>query len=127
MEQAALLNNNFLMVYVLLIEDDADLRLEMKMGLEKAGHTVSESAGGHEGLSLFAQQPADVVISDVVMDDGEGIETMRRLHRLESGLPVIAISGNPTYLKSMETLGAAFGLLKPFSIKELVEAVSQFD
>ena len=44
MEQAALLNNNFLMVYVLLIEDDADLRLEMKMGLEKAGHTVSQFA-----------------------------------------------------------------------------------
>ncbi|MDA0306833.1 MAG: response regulator [Proteobacteria bacterium] len=108
-----------------MIDDNADYRAELKLSLEKSGHVVRAAAGGNEGLALFAEQPVDVVITDVIMDEGEGVETMRQLHRLAPGLPVIAISGNPSYLKSMEKLGAFSWLLKPFSFKELNEAVGK--
>jgi len=113
------------MVYILLIDDNADYRTELKLSLEKSGHVVIEAGGGDEGLALFAEQPVDVVITDVVMDEGEGVETMRQLHCLAPGLPIIAISGNQSYLHSMEKLGAAFWLLKPFPIKELNEAIGK--
>jgi len=113
------------MVCILLIDDNADYRAELKLSLEKAGHGVRAVAGGNEGLALFAERPVDVVITDVIMDEGEGVETMCQLHRLAPGLPVIAISGNLSYLKSMEKLGASFWLLKPFSSEELNEAIGK--
>lgn len=113
------------MVYILLIDDDEDFRSELKLSLEKSGHGVIDAGGGNEGLTLFTEQPVDVVITDVIMDEGEGIETMRQLHRLAPELPVIAISGNLSYLKSMEKLGAAFWLLKPFPIRELNEVIGK--
>ena len=117
MAAAVYLNHNFFMVSVLLIEDAADLRAEIKLGLEKAGHTVTEAASGDEGIVLFAKQPVDVVITDVIMDKGEGIETLHRLHDRAPELPVIAISGNPrssTYLRLAETFGVDHTLEKPF-------------
>lgn len=125
MARAVVLNHYFCMVFVLLIEDDADLLAEMKLGLEKAGHTVEGAASGDKGIALFDRQPIDVVITDVIMDDGEGIETLRQLRDRVPDFPIIAISGNPFYLKNMKMLGATIGLLKPFSIKALNQVVRQ--
>lgn len=64
-----------------------------------------------------------MVITDVVMDDGEGVETMRWIHDLSPDVPVIAISSHESYLHSMDRLGAARTLAKPFRISVLIEAV----
>ena len=64
------------MVSVLLIDDDIHLCVEIWLGLERAGYEVTVATGGDEGLVAFERKPYDVVITDVVMDDGEGVGTM---------------------------------------------------
>lgn len=112
-----------IMVSILLIDDNPRFRREVRLGLEEAGHRVTEASSGDEGLDAFKRDSQDVVITDVVMDDGEGVETMRRIHKLSPDVPVIAISAHETYLRSMDKLGAARTLVKPFRISALIEAV----
>lgn len=111
------------MVSILLIDDNSQFRHEVRLGLEDAGHSVTEASSGDEGLDAFKQDPHDVVITDVVMEDGEGVETMRWIHDLAPDVPVIAISAHEPYLRSMNKLGAARTLVKPFRISALIEAV----
>ncbi len=112
------------MVSILLIDDNPQFRHEVRLSLEDAGHRVTEASSGNEGLDAFKRDPQDVVITDVVMDDGEGVETMRSIHDLSPDVPVIAISAYERYLWSMDGLGAARTLAKPFRISALIEAVN---
>lgn len=83
-------NHNNFMVSVLLIDDDDDgFREEIRIGLERAGFRVTAVESGNNGIKIFKQNPHDVIITDVVMDRGEGIETMNRLHDLDPGVPGI--------------------------------------
>lgn len=81
-------NHNNFMVSVLLIDDDG-FREEIRIGLERAGFRVTAVESGNNGIKIFKQNPHDVIITDVVMDRGEGIETMNRLHDLDPGVPGI--------------------------------------
>ena len=111
------------MVSILLIDDNPQFRQEVRLGLEDAGYRVTEASSGGEGLNAFKRDPQDVVITDVVMDHGEGVETMRWIHDLSPDVPVIAISAHEPYLRTMDKLGAARILAKPFRISVLIEAV----
>ena len=113
------------MTDILLIEDDELLREQLRNGLVRAGHDVREAESGDKGLALFQAQPAELVITDLVMDDGEGVETIRELRVLCSVTPIIAISGNSLYLDNSVKLGANLGLLKPFTIGALLDAVGE--
>jgi len=113
------------MVSVLLIDDDADFREEVRLGLEKEGYQVTAVLSGNSGVAVFKRQPHDIVITDVVMDDGEGVETMKQLHHLSPDLPIIAVSAHQLYLGAMEKLGARRSLSKPFRMSSLIEAVTQ--
>ena len=64
-----------------------------------------------------------MVISDVVMDHGEGVKTMRWIHDLPPDVPVIAISAHEPYLRSIDKLGAVRTLATPFRLSALIEAV----
>ena len=111
------------MVLILLIDDNPQFRHEVRLGLEDAGYRVTEASSRDEGLNAFKRDPQDVVITDVVMDHGEGMETMQGIHNLSPDVPVIAISAHGPYLRSMDRLGAARILAKPFRIFALIEAV----
>ena len=113
------------MVSVLLIDDDIHLCVEIRLGLERAGYEVMVATGGNEGLVIFEREPQDVVITDVVMDDGEGVGTMGRLRQLAPDLPVIAISAHEIYLETMTKLGANCSLYKPFKMTALIAAVTK--
>ena len=113
------------MVSVLLIDDDIPLCEEIRLGLERAGYEVTVATGGDNGLVEYERQPHDVVITDVVMDDGEGFETMHRLRLLMPDLPIIAISAHQTYLENMTKLGASRSLSKPFRMTVLIGAVAE--
>ena len=93
------------------------------VGLEEAGHQVTQLSNGIEGLKAFKSQRPDLVITNVVMDQGEGDETMKMMFELAPGTPVIAISAFQSYLQSMEILGACHSLVKPFCMPALIEAV----
>lgn len=113
------------MVSVLLIDDDEDLREEIRLGLGAMGFQVTAASSGDFGVAVFKSQPHDVVVTDVVMDGGEGVETMKELLKIDPGLPIIAISGHDNYLRAMSKLGAARILAKPLRMAALVEAIKE--
>ncbi|NQU61958.1 MAG: response regulator [Rhodospirillales bacterium] len=113
------------MVSVLLIDDDDDLREEIRLGLERAGFRVTSKESGEAGVLAFKETPFDVVVTDVVMDKGEGVETMKALLEIKPDLPIIAMSGHDSYLKAMGVLGAARTFTKPLRLAVLIEAIGE--
>jgi DNA-binding response OmpR family regulator len=114
---------------LLLIDDEPMLRELLAIALARAGHTVVQAGDGRQGARLFRREPCDVVITDLVMPDGEGIETIVALHREWPALPIIAMSGGAVrsalYLTMAAKLGARHTLSKPFAPSALVDLIAQ--
>jgi CheY-like chemotaxis protein len=117
------------MANILIIEDDADVRMAIQHCLEKSGHVVRVASDGKEGMSHLNKHPVDLVVTDVFMEGQEGLETIAALRKKHPTLPVIAMSGgNPaseTMLTVAKELGAQQVLSKPFWSKGLLEAVEK--
>jgi DNA-binding response OmpR family regulator len=113
------------MAVILIIDDDRQMRRLFARILERAGHTVHQAEDGRGGIALFHKERPALVISDIVMPDMEGIETIRTLRRDEPIVPIIAISGGsePDYLRAAIKLGATASLQKPFAPDELLSLV----
>ena len=117
------------MARILLIDDDETVRYALKQVLERAGHQVGEASDGQVGIEKFETHRPDLVITDIIMPNQEGIETIIKLRRLAPEVVIIAMSGggrtgNRDFLSMAEKLGAARVMVKPFRPKELVEAVA---
>ncbi len=116
------------MARILVIDDEELARFTMREILEGAGHEVAEARNGNQGLAFQKAQLFDLVVTDIIMPDKEGVETIIELKRDFPDLPIIAISGggrtrNLDFLKLAEQYGAQKILAKPFSEEDLVEAV----
>jgi CheY-like chemotaxis protein len=114
---------------ILLIEDDANVRLALKQALQRAGHEVAEARDGRDGVERYSAQPADLVVTDLVMPNQEGIETIEQLRRLTPSLPIVAISGggrtgNRDVLALAAKVGASRTMAKPFRPRELVQVIA---
>jgi CheY-like chemotaxis protein len=117
------------MAKILLVDDEEQLRSMLKLVLEEGGHSVREAADGKEALERFGSYAADVVITDIVMPNKEGIETIMELRRSCRDLKIIAMSGggrnsSQDYLKLAKRCGADLTLAKPFTNQEILDAVS---
>lgn len=114
---------------VLLIEDDESMRRVLEQSLEQAGYAVTAVVDGGVGLRSFRAQPADLVITDLVMPGEEGISIIIRLREEFPNTPIIAISGStvraPQYLGMALKLGATRGLEKPFTRETLLAIVHE--
>jgi DNA-binding response OmpR family regulator len=112
---------------VLIIDDDPQLRRYLGTLLRRLKYEVLEAAEGEQGLELLKSDPADLVITDIVMPGKEGVETIREVRKIHPGVKIIAISGSGTggalYLPVAKKLGADVTLAKPFSAEQLTEAV----
>lgn len=95
------------MARLLLIEDDEGVRTVLRRMLEQAGHTVIEAHNGKEGLGLFQRASADLVITDIVMPEKEGLEVVKALRDTHPPVKIIAISGAGG--QRLSRLGAAHG------------------
>ena len=114
------------MPHILIIDDDEAIRLVVREGLEAAGHTVTESPDGDEGLTAFNDRSPDLVITDIMMPRTYGLQVIRTLRKQTPPVPIIAITGyQPSRLSMAEDLGANVTLQKPFSIADLVVTVAQ--
>ncbi len=116
------------MARVLIIDDEESLRTLLRHVLEGSGHTVQEAADGREGLTLFRESPADVVVTDILMPDTDGMATTLELTREYPDVKVIAMTGeygDRNFLDVAKRFGAHRTLLKPFDPEELREAVRQ--
>ena len=81
------------MARILLIDDDDSVRRALRLTLTEFGHTVIEARDGQEGLKLFPQANADLVITDIVMPEKDGIEVLIELRKKQPPVNIIAISG----------------------------------
>jgi CheY-like chemotaxis protein len=120
------------MARILLIEDDHTVRAVLRMSLTGVGHTVVEARNGKEGLDLFKRAGADLVITDIIMPEKEGLEVLRELQKKQlPPVKVIAISGGGASQNAADSLhmakllGAAKTLAKPFSNEVLIAAVNE--
>ena len=117
------------MARILLIDDDETVRYALKQVEERAAHQVEEASDRQVGVEKFEVHKPDLVITDIIMPNQEGIETIIKLRRLAPEVAIIAMSGggrtgNRDFLTMAEKLGAAKVMAKPFRPKELVEAVA---
>ncbi len=119
------------MARILIIDDDDQVRKIIKLTLISAGFEVMEAQDGKIAMKIFRENPEpDLVITDLIMPEKEGIETIIEIRRDFPDVPIIAISGggriDPNdYLYLAEKLGAQKTLEKPFSRKEIVDAVNE--
>ena len=109
----------------LLIEDDTVFRAYLRQILELSEFEVREAANGTEGLKAMKVSPSDLVVTDIIMAGGEGIETIMHMQKLYPRHPIIAISANEMYLEYATKLGASRTLLKPFGIAEFMSVVKE--
>lgn len=118
------------MAKILLVDDNAELLELAAMFLREADHSVTMAADGKEAMRLVEGNAFDLIITDIVMPEKEGLETIRELRRKNPAVKIIAISGGghvapENYLVMARMLGAAQSLTKPFSGEELLAAVSR--
>lgn len=122
------------MARILLIDDEADLRSFLSLALQCHGHDVTEASSGRMLLDETAcagvSSRFDVVITDLIMPDAEGIETIRAARSKMPGAKIIAISGaahardgDGGYLRLARSIGADATLHKPFSTADLFRTV----
>jgi YesN/AraC family two-component response regulator len=118
------------MARVLLIDDDELVRATLRNLLKQAGHEVATADNGRDALDRERKVRFDLVITDILMPEMEGIETILALKNASPTMRVIAISGggrtgNLEFLKMAGRLGANETLRKPFSAEELLAAVQR--
>ena len=114
---------------ILLVDDDDVLRDALHKTLVRAGYEVEDASGGTEALKAFRRQPHDLVITDIVMVDGEGLDTIRALRNLDAHIKIIAMSGggfgkSADYLHMADKFGATAVLAKPFSGTDVLAFVT---
>lgn len=114
---------------ILIIDDNEFLLGTMAQWLSAHGHDVATASGEIQAADLFRQQPFTLVITDIVMPNGEELELVVRLQREHPDVRVIARSGasrhSGIYLSLANRLGAHVTLPKPFTPEELVEAIAK--
>lgn len=115
---------------ILLIEDDDSVRNMLRQTLELMGHAITEARNGKEGLALYQSANIDVVLTDIIMPDVEGMQVIRELRRQNPAVKIIAMSGGGRmnardYLRMAQKLGAARILPKPFLGDELAAAIRE--
>ena len=119
------------MARILIIEDDDQLRAMVRTMLEAAGYNdIEEAANGNIGIKLFRKRPFDLVLTDIVMPDKEGIETIMEIKKDFPAIKIIAMSGGgkigaDSYLVMAGHLGADKTMAKPFLQAEIINAVRE--
>jgi DNA-binding NtrC family response regulator len=118
------------MAQILIIDDEATIRDLLVKILEREGYKTITAADGKEGIRIFRENPADLIITDLIMPEKEGIETIMELRRDFRDVKVIAMSGGgkiepETYLQIAKTIGVIETFAKPFDRKEVLKTVQE--
>ena len=115
---------------ILIIDDEPHILLMLKKMLERAGYEIELATNGNEGLDRFTRMPSDLVITDIIMPDKEGLETIREMKRMRPDLKIIAMSGGgkisaDNYLGTAKIFGASRIIEKPFTQQHMVATVNE--
>jgi DNA-binding response OmpR family regulator len=115
-------------VCILVIDDDELVRTTLSRTLTAAGYEVIEACNGDVGLRKFQGGNVDLVITDILMPEKEGLQTIQELREADGNMRIIAISGgdrlgNKSYLGMAVALGADDALAKPYRRQELLAKI----
>jgi YesN/AraC family two-component response regulator len=118
------------MAKILIIDDENAIAVMLKRLVDKAGHESKIASNGNEGLDLFESFQPDLLITDIVMPEKEGLELIFELRRKNPAIKIIAISGGGRfqyegYLNSARHLGANLVFQKPLDLKQLMSSISE--
>ena len=113
---------------VLVIDDEPQIRSLLRLILERDGFEVEEASDGMEGIKIYRQNPVDLIISDLIMPNKDGIGMIIELKNEFPDVKIIAMSGGGLnkpegYLEGAKKLGAQRTLTKPIDRDELLRAV----
>src|SRR5204862_4231954 len=113
---------------VLVVDDDAGVRNFLRMLLELEGYVVATVGNGIEALESQRQDPAAIVLTDIFMPDGEGMETIVQLRTEFPEVSIIVMSGGGSYrgvdyLQLVRELAAVRELQQPFAPQDLIHAL----
>jgi len=117
------------MARILIIDDEPQIRSMLKLMLERDGYEVVEAPDGVEGISVYRQNPADLIITDLIMPNKDGIGMIIDLKKEFPEVKIIAMSGGGLnkpdgYLKGAKKLGASYTLTKPIDREEILRVVA---
>lgn len=125
---------------ILIIDDEEDIRDALEMVLESAGYEVRTASNGNEAIELQRSEPADLIITDIIMPEKDGVNTIKEIRQEFPGIRIIAISGGggvdlltyrpeaiktSAYLSAAKEAGADQIFTKPFERKDLIQAVDE--
>lgn len=115
---------------ILVVDDDDMMRAYVKELLNLNNYIVTEAANGKAGLHEFYENTPDLVITDIIMPEMEGISFIRKLREYNENVPIIAMTGNvhghmDEYLKISSQIGANEILRKPIKSQDFLDAINK--
>jgi len=114
------------MAHVLIVDDDESDRLLMRSILAETDHELYFASNGEEAMKLFLRHPVDVVVTDIQMPRGDGIELISALKGMDPDASIVAVSGqSPHKLQVAQLAGARLILTKPLTKERLTDAVDK--
>lgn len=118
------------MATILIIDDEEALRLVARRALEAAGHSVLEADNGRDAMAVLAKTTPDLVITDIIMPEQEGLQTIREIRKRRLPVKILAVSGGGRvarldFLDFAAEFGADRTLAKPFRVPELLGIVDE--
>ena len=118
------------MAKILIIDDEAPIRRMLSRLFERKGHKIADAEDGNKGLKMAGEFHPDLIITDLLMPEKEGLETIKEIRQINPGVKIIAISGGGVvqpemYLKLAEKVGADLSFTKPVDSSTLLMAVDQ--
>jgi CheY-like chemotaxis protein len=118
------------MAHIIVVDDDPVLRRIITLALEQAGHSVLRCENGRKAADHLAHAHADLLITDIIMPEMDGVETVRAARKVAPQIPILAISGGGSfdprdYLGLAEAFGATATLAKPFNPADLIAIVGR--
>jgi len=118
------------MAHILLVEDERVVSEALASAMKSKGHTVVTASTGVEGLKRFAEQAFDLVVTDIIMPDKEGIEMILDMRKHKPETKIIAISGggrtgNVEFLNMAASVGAMATLRKPIHLAKFLSVLTE--
>ena len=112
---------------ILVVDDEADIRVELAEYLETKGYRVEVAGNGREAFDKFEAAPADVVVADIKMPRGDGFDLIRRLRAIDPDVPIIVMTGHLSQAvrARSEELGATIMMEKPIVLRRLIQLLKR--
>ncbi len=115
---------------ILIVDDEPQVRKILKSLLERNDYTVFEAIDGKQGVDLYKKHDPDLIITDLIMPEKEGLEFIREIKAIDSNAKIIAISGGgitdpKMYLDLASKFGAVQAFTKPVDNKILISTIEE--